>query len=151
MIVHSENPKPIIVDGFECLGHEVDGDGVPGLRERRRLQGAGVLLERGRGGGLPGLLPEDAQCHGDHDTLRASKIPLPGGFWVFLGSSRKGLAEIDRGFRVRGSARMVQSRSDVVYSMLCFPPLLCFATKVLNPRVAAVVLLLDKSSCTCSV
>ena len=30
----------------------------------------------------------------------ASKSPLPGGFWVFLGSSRKGLAEIDRGFRV---------------------------------------------------
>jgi hypothetical protein len=28
----------------------------------------------------------------------ASKSPLPGGFWFFLGSSRKGLAEIDRGF-----------------------------------------------------
>ena len=33
-------------------------------------------------------------------ALLASKSPLPGGFWVFLGSSRKGLAEIDRGLRV---------------------------------------------------
>jgi hypothetical protein len=29
-----------------------------------------------------------------------SKSPIPGGFWVFLGSSRKGFSEIDRGFRM---------------------------------------------------
>jgi hypothetical protein len=33
-------------------------------------------------------------------SVSYSKSPLPGGFWVFLWSSRKGLAEIDRGFRV---------------------------------------------------
>ena len=37
---------------------------------------------------------------GNSPHFLASKSPLPGGFWVFLGSSRKGLAEIDRGFRV---------------------------------------------------
>ena len=42
-----------------------------------------------------------------------SKSPLPGGFWVFLGSSRKGLAEIDRGFRVFFELALVRLRHNV--------------------------------------
>ena len=55
-----------------------------------------------------------------------SKSPLPGGFWVFLGSSRKGLAEID-------------TRGVVFVWMLCkYNSRLCVSVKTLGrPRNAA--------------